>query len=48
MKRVILTFESDEDFKKHLEKKAKENKKSVSSYIRTALKKISRYKEELV
>lgn len=48
MKRVILTFEADEDFKKHLEAKAKANKKSVSGYIRSALKKVSKYKEELV
>ena len=46
--RHILTFEVDEDFKRFLAEKAKENKRSLSSYIRTALKKISKYREELV
>lgn len=48
MKRVILTFESDEAFKRHLLEKAEKNKKTLSSYIRSALKKVSKYKEELV
>lgn len=48
MKRTIITFETDEDFKNHLDKKAKENRKSVSAYIRAALKAKTKYVEKLV
>lgn len=49
MKRVILTFETDPEFKKHLEKQALKNEKTLSAYIRAALKRQSKYKErELV
>lgn len=48
MKRVILTFEVDKAFQEHLKDKAEKNRRSLSSYIREALKKVSKYKEELV
>lgn len=46
MKRVIITFETDPEFKQHLEKQAGKNKTNVSNYIRRALKAQSKYKEK--
>lgn len=48
MKRVILTFEADEDLKKHLKEQAEKNKRTMSAYIRALLKRGSKYKEILV
>lgn len=48
MKRVILTFEADEDLKKHLKEQAEKNKRTMSAYIRALLKRGSKYKEVLV
>lgn len=48
MKRTIITFEADQDFKKHLDKQAEKNRKTLSAYIRAALKAKTKYVEKLV
>lgn len=49
MKRTILTLEIEPEFKKFLEKEAKNKDVSVSRLARAALKKATKYKEpELV
>lgn len=48
MKRIILTFEADEDLKAHLKAQAEKNRKTLSAYLRAVLKKGSKYKEQLI
>lgn len=46
--RMIMSVEVDEQFKTFLRSKAKQNKKTVSAYIRAALAKASNYQEQLI
>jgi hypothetical protein len=46
MKETVITFRTEEDFRAHLENKARENSVSVAEYIRALLKKGSKYKEK--
>lgn len=48
MKRIILTFETDKDFKEHLDAQAIKNNKSRSAYIIAVLKAKSKYKEKIL
>lgn len=45
----VMTFKADKSFREHLEKKAKDNKLKVGTYLKVILKKHTGYKErELV
>jgi hypothetical protein len=46
MKRTIVTFEVEPDFKKYLEEQAIKNNVNRSVYIRNKLKRATRYKEK--
>jgi hypothetical protein len=46
MQRKIINFRADDDFRKHLEAKARENDMAVGAYIKQLLKKHSKYKEK--